>query len=468
MAVTTDYVNALGAGSGLDTKSIVSAMVTAEGAAKQASIDRNKAEVEAQISEMAKVQSGLNTLREAFAELDDKNDFNFSAMNNSNPDSVYASFDGSIAQQGTYTLRVSQLAESEIRQSVTSADPDADMNNGSAFSFDITVGSGTTHTVSFAAGEASLNKAAEAINELDIGVNAWVVETTTGDFRLLMQGPSGAANSVTVADTNKLFGFNKTSALVQTAKDAQLTMNGIVINRSSNDVDDLIPGLSLDLVEATNTNVVIAVTQDTTGAQAAITSLVEAYNAFETVMDEATAIENSEGETGALRSDSGIRGIQDSLMRLFVGDSSTPGASIQRLSDIGIELQRNGEFSVDSAKLAEALKNNMTEVTKLFSANTNNQSPYGDADRGLAGDIVVQIDDYLSRTGLINTRIDTYDNKLAKLEDDQTTLDEKLEKIEARYTRQFTTMNKIMDEMKSMQEYLEGQLDNLPFTANND
>jgi flagellar hook-associated protein 2 len=468
MAISTDYVNALGAGSGLDTKSIVDAMVTAEGAAKQASIDRNRTEVEAQISEMAKVQSGLNTLREAFAALDDKNDFNFSAMNNSNPDSVYASFDGTVAQKGTYTLRVSQLAESEIRQSVTSVDPDADMNNGASFSFDITVGSGNTHTINLAAGGVSLNNAAEAINNLDIGVNAWVVETSTGDFRLLVQGPSGAANSVTIDDTNALFGLNKVSALVQTAKDAQLTMNGIVINRPSNDVDDLIPGLSLDLVEATNTNVVIAVTQDTAGAQAAITNLVEAYNAFEAVMDEATAIENSEGETGALRSDSGIRAIQDNLKRMFMDDSSTPGASIQRLSDLGISLQRSGEFEVDAVKLSEALKNNMSEVTKLFSANTNNQSPYGDKDRGLAGDIVVQIDDYLSTRGLINTRIDTYDDKITKLDDDQSDLDDKLARVEERYTRQFTTMNKIMDEMKSMQEYLEGQLENLPFTAKND
>ena len=39
--------------------------------------------------------------------------------------------------------------------------------------------------------------------------------------------------------------------------------------------------------------------------------------------------------------------------------------------------------------------------------------------------------------------------------------------IEDRYTKQFSNMSKIMDEMKSMQEYLESQLDNLPFTSNN-
>ena len=40
--------------------------------------------------------------------------------------------------------------------------------------------------------------------------------------------------------------------------------------------------------------------------------------------------------------------------------------------------------------------------------------------------------------------------------------------IETRYTKQFSTMSKIMDEMKATQEYLEMQLENLPFTSNND
>lgn len=461
MAVTTDYVNALGAGSGLDTKSIVSAMVTAEGAAKQASIDRNKTEVEAQISEMAKVQSGLNTLRDAFAALDDKRDFNFSAMNNSNPDSVYASYDGTVAQEGTYTLKVSQLAKAEIHESKKQTSADVDINSGNALSFTIQVGDGTVHTVNLLAGEATLDNAAEEINKLDSDVTAWVVQTNENEYRLLLQGPPGKDNDINVSGDSGLIADNK----VQSAKNAKLKMNGVDIERASNNVDDLIPGLSLDLVEATNQDVVIAVTQDVTSAQSAITSLVDAYNAFDSLMKEATAIENADGETGALRGDAAIRGIQNTLKNLFMGDSSTPGANIQRLSDIGVSLQRNGEFSVDSEKLASALKNNLDEVTKLFSANTNDQSPYGDKDRGIAGDIVFQIDNYLSTSGTINTKIDTYDAKVQQLEDDQTALDEKLAKVEERYTRQFTTMNQIMDEMKSMQEYLEGQLENLPFTA---
>ena len=56
----------------------------------------------------------------------------------------------------------------------------------------------------------------------------------------------------------------------------------------------------------------------------------------------------------------------------------------------------------------------------------------------------------------------------SSLVEQQTTLDKKMEAVELRYSKQFSTMSKIMDEMKSTQEYLESSLSNLPFTAKND
>jgi flagellar capping protein FliD len=53
------------------------------------------------------------------------------------------------------------------------------------------------------------------------------------------------------------------------------------------------------------------------------------------------------------------------------------------------------------------------------------------------------------------------------LTDDQSALDTKRSALEARYTKQFTTMNQIVSEMNSLKDYLDGQLKNLPFTAQN-
>jgi len=467
MAISTDYVNALGAGSGLDTKKIVSAMVTSEKASSQSSIDRRTVDVESKISSMAKVKSALTNLNDAFTKLDDKDDFNLSALSNSDPNTVYAQFDGSVTTPGAYSLTVNQLAKGEIRQSQTYASATTDVASGAAHSFTLQTGNGVVHTVDLAAGNVSLTSVASAINTLDAGVSAWVVETSSGSFQLLVQGVSGADNGITIGDSGDLLGLNVANNKVQAAQNSEATMNGVSVSRSTNVISDLIPGVSLELSKTNATPVVVAITQDSSAAQLAITQMVDAYNEFEKTMKDLTGAINSEGQTGLLKSDSAIKGIQQTMRNFMTGVSSTPGAAYSSLTDIGIELQRSGEFKVDTQKLVTAIKSNYGEVTKMFSANTNNESPYGDKSRGIAGDLVTQISDYLSSSGIITQRNSTYTKTQTGLEDSQTALDLRMEKVEARYTSQFTTMNRIMDEMKSTQDYLESQLENLPFTSDN-
>jgi flagellar hook-associated protein 2 len=467
MAVTTDYVTALGAGSGLDTKAIVKVMVDAEKASKQSSIDRNTLDVTSKISSMGQVKSALTNLQAAFAKLDDKDDFNFSALSNSDSKTVYAQFDGTKALSGTFSVTVSQLAQSEIRQSDAQASASADLHSGVAYSFDIQTGSGTTNTVSLAAGDVSLDKMAEAINDLKAGYTAWVVETSAGSHQLLLQGPSGSANNITITDSADLFGLNAVHNKAQVAQNAEGTMNGVSVSRSSNVISDLVPGVAMEFSTVSITPVTLSVTRDATAASNAITNVVTAYNEFEAILKDETATKNELGEAGALKSDSAIRGVRDVMRRFMSGDSSTPGSSITSMSDIGIQLQRSGEYTVDATKLTQAIQTNYDQITTMFSADTNSESPYGVKNRGIAGDLVTQIRDYLSSTGIVKSREESYTNTQAQLETDQTALDKKMEGIEARYTRQFATMNRIMDEMKTMQSYLETQLENLPYTSKN-
>jgi len=468
MAVTTDYLNALGAGSGLDTKSIVSAMVTAETAGKQASIDRRTEGVIADVSALAVVKSALSNLQNAFEALDDKNDFNFSSINNSGSEYVNATLDGTLAQAGSYNIDVNSLAMAEMRESLEFTSNSDDVNSGVGVSFTVQVASGTVETVTLAAGDVSLDNAAEAINNLDIGVSAWVVQTDADSYKLLTQGPTGADNSVTITDSDSIFGLNKTSAIVQSAADASVDINGVNVVRDVNTFDDLIPGVSIDLQATSVQSFNLSVGRDITTAQTTIINLVEMVNAFNVVMDEVTAVEGSDGKPGALKSDSAIEAIEDKIRSIFASESSTPGTNVTSLSAMGVAVQRDGTYEVDTTTLATALKGNYDDVTKVFSANTNSQTLYGTADRGIAGDMIKQISDYLSSTGVITTRENTYNSLQSTLTVEQSDLDDKAAAVEERYTKQFITMNKIMDEMKSMQKYLDGQLSNLPFTANND
>ena len=89
---STDLVNALGSGAGFDTKKIVTTLVAAEKASSQGSIDRKSKDVEAEVSGTAQLKSAIQTLKTAFEVVDDKRDFNFSSLSNSNPEQLYADF----------------------------------------------------------------------------------------------------------------------------------------------------------------------------------------------------------------------------------------------------------------------------------------------------------------------------------------------------------------------------------------
>jgi flagellar hook-associated protein 2 len=462
----TDLLNSLGVGAGFDTKNLVKTLVNAEKASAQAGIDRRTKDVEANITGMGQVKSALQTLKTAFETLNDKRDFNFPVLSNSAPESVYASFDASAAAPGTYVLGVSQLAQNDVLKTTNFSSVTDDQNSSTAATITIQIGSETAQTVTLSAGSGSLTDLVTGINSLDMGVTARTVETSTGSYTVLVEGPQGSSNTLTITDT--VFGLASSANKLQSAQDSIINVNGLTVTSATNEVENVVSGLKLDLMAVTSANVTLNVSRDISVAQYAITNLVEVYNSFEGIMTDLTSSQGSTGTSGAFSADSSIRAIRNVVRNFLMSDSSTPGTSITHLSDMGISLNRNGLFSVNKVTLGTALSGSYADVTKMFSANTDDQTSYGTASRGLAGDVIDQIDNYLAYDGIVKVRQTSYTTTQGDLSDRQLKLDEKMLNVEARYTRQFSNMNKIMDEMKSMQEYLDQQLSNLPFTANND
>ena len=674
---STDYLKALGAGGGFDTKAIVTALVNAEKAPKQSAIDRSTTDVDASVSGMAQLKSSLATLKTAFQLVDDKRDFNFSTLANSAPTIISAQFDTDTALPGTYKVSVNQLAQNDVYQSaavaetlevdtytlsgavnasgsvsfisggitytqafdtdsattmsglvaainagsagetvtaaatsstvftitkdvgsdtqmtkgtisgttdgsvalsISTADTTAgigavtvDQNGTSAAAVVIQVGSGPVETITLAAGSTSLTDLVTGINALNADVSARLVETSTGTFRIVVEGPQGSDNALTITDS--VFGlqttnvrevdtytlgagvatngsavftlngttytqaFNSSDAVtltalmaqinaadpsvtaangtsgtvftitsnvgsdtqmtkgtiggtsngsapltistadttngsdgnkIQAAQNASVSVNGLSVSSASNQLDGVIPGVKFDLMATTTSAVVLSVGQDTSVAQAAITNLVDVYNTFEGVIKGLSGSATATEDEGSLKEDAAVRAIRTKVRAFLTTSSSTPGASKGSMADIGVSLQKDGLFKVNQVTLGSALTNYYADITKMFSADTDNQSTFGTASRGIAGDLVKQISSYLASDGVVKLRETSYTKTKAALTIEQKALDTKMESIEARYTKQFSTMSKIMDEMKSTQDYLESSLGNLPFTANND
>ena len=675
--MAVDYLNAMGVGAGFDTKVLVTAIVDAEKASKQATIDRKTKDVEASVSGMAQLKSSLTTLQAAFQAVDDKRDFDFSTFSNSAPTQLNAQFDSSTSEPGTYKVTVSQLAQNDVYQTnavaevlevdtytlnsavnasgsvsfayggltytqsfltdsattmnglvaainagtagatvtavatnsttftitkdagsdtqmtkgtiggtsngstgltVSTADTTAgigastvDQNGTSAATVVIQVGSAAPETVTLAAGSTSLADLVTGINALTADVSARLVETSSGTFRIVVEGPEGSDNALTITDS--VFGLQTTNTQevdtytlgaavvdggsasftfggttytqayssssantivqlaaqvnaasgitvaavsgsgvaftitsdvgsdtqmtkgtiggttngsvaltistvdtttgsdgnkIQGAQNATLSVNGLAISSATNQIDAVVPGLKLDLMEVSASAVVLSVGRDTTVAKAAITNLVDAYNTFEGVIKGLTAPGSATTDEGSLKTDATVKAIRSKMRSFLTTNSTTPGTTQDNIMDIGISLQKGGTFSVNQTTLSTALTNYYDDITKMFSANTDDQTTIGFANRGIAGDLVNQIATYLAYDGVVKLRETSYSKTTSELASDQKALDTKMTSVEARYTKQFSTMNKIMAEMKSTQDYLKTQLENLPFTKSND
>jgi len=455
----SDYLKALGAGSGLDVKNIVSTLVNADQAPKQGAIDTKKLQTDTHISGMAKLKSAMQTLQTAFSALDDNSEFNFSTLTNSDSSGIAAQLSSGVASLGQHSIAVSALAKSTIRISNEQSSQTADLS-GSEATFAFTVGSGSTKTITLAASASSLDDLVTAINAENAGVTARVVQTGSSTFRLLMESDATGSDQDITINTD-LYGIGVSGNKLQTAQNATVVYNGLTVSSSSNQMNSLIPGVNLNLLKTTSTNVVLGVSRDATKATTAIKNVVTAFNTFDQIVNELSSAKSK----GELANDSIVRQIRTKVRNLLINESSVTGATINRLSDMGISIDRRGVFQVNDTTLQSALTSNFDEIKDYFSAGTDNQSAYSTSARGVAGDMVKMIDDYLGSSGAVTNSQLSDTKTLSKIASDQEALDEKGLRIEERYTKQFSAMNKILDEMKSLQKYMESQLEHLPFTS---
>jgi len=453
-----DYINALGAGASFDTKSIVEALVQAERAGAESQIQRKVAVTESKISGIGAAVSILDILKQGAELLNDARDFNTFTVQNTSAGAVNATA-STAARAGTNSVAVTSLAK-EQRSISSGFDSDIQtLNNNNAIQIDITV-DGNTQTLTV--DSANLAAVATAINEADLGLNAEVVNTGSGSgsYRLQLVGEAGSSESFSVSsDFNEL-----TFETIQTATDAELTVNGVDFIRSSNQISDIIQGVTLNLIGTTDQTETISISRDTSLAKGNIMSFIAMFNEASSEFKNLTGSEND----GPLRGDTIFRSIVNQLRNIMVSESSSPGENINSLSSMGISIDRYGQLLYDEGKIDAALNKNYDEVIGLFSANINDQSRFSSDPAGIAGDIKNLIERVTASDGYLSTAQASLTESSAGYEQDLKDIDERMIKVEERYNRQFLAMQTIIEEMNSTKESLIASFENLPFSNKND
>ncbi len=451
-----DYVQALGAGAGFDTKKIVEALVNAERAPTEARINSKIAESEAKISGLGKAVSILNVVKDAANRLNDAKDFNTFTLSNSQ-ESAFSASSTTSARAGSNNVTVSQIAQEQ--RSVSNAfASETNAFSSNPITVSISVGSSNPTTTDITVTDASLQGTVSAINAANLGVTAEIVDTgdASDRYRIQLIGETGAENAFSLTSSDSTLSFSS----VQSATDAQLNVNGIDFTRSSNVIDDVITGVTLSLNTVTNGAANLSINQDDSQSRANIVDFVTIYNEAQRQLKE---LSNS-SIGGELAGDSIFRSLTSSLRSLVLGTSSSASGNISNLSDMGISVSRTGELDVDDTKLDNALANNFADVVTMFSANTDNQSASSTDVAGLAGDITNLIANATAADSYLESQQDTLADANSRRQEELSDLADRMERVEERYNRQFLAMQQIIDQMNSTRESMESSFENLPFS----
>lgn len=279
------------------------------------------------------------------------------------------------ATVGVFTLEVERLATANklMARSVGAAGQTLAeaWNGGTAFDGTLELGlAGGTKATIAVRGDMSADDLRAAINAVAArtGVAASIVGVSADERRLVLTATE-TGGVIELADTGGVGGLMAATTL-QAAQTARLSIDGIPLERTTNRIDDALPGVTLDLFRAEpGTPLTVKVEPSLAAAKEQLLGFVSAYNAVrEFVARQGTVDANGNlAEDAVLFGDRTLRALTQKLGDL-VG-SSVPGldaGALSTLRDVGITLEAGGRLKVDEATLDSRLLGRLDEVRRVF------------------------------------------------------------------------------------------------------
>lgn len=144
MTVSTNIISTLGAGSGIDVKSLAQNLVDAERVPRKQLIDDKIKKSEAKISGFSAVKYSISQLQSAFNNLNDASDFS-SIKVNSSQSSAFSATAATNAATGNYSVKVNAIALAQRISTQGFAERSTPLNGGNAFDLSLSVNGGRGH-----------------------------------------------------------------------------------------------------------------------------------------------------------------------------------------------------------------------------------------------------------------------------------------------------------------------------------
>jgi len=179
--------------------------------------------------------------------------------------------------------------------------------------------------------------------------------------------------------------------------DASVIVDGITVTNSNNTIDDILPGVTLNLLKMDeDTTITLNIDRDVDAIMSKIETFVEAYNEVTSYIQDQQSYDEDEKKTGGiLFGDGTLSSVKSDLTSTIIQSVWGVSSEYSIVGLVGINLDNQGQLSIDNDKLEGYLKTNFNDIKNLFSTNgTTNAGTleYVDSTRdSAAGEYTVHI-----------------------------------------------------------------------------
>jgi len=445
-----------------DLQRAFSAAVQAEKKPIQ-TIANNKAKVDARVNLTTDVLKKVDDVKSSLSGLDTVFGIRDLAVGSSDLNAVIGTADKKLAMPGTHSFEVLQLASSA--SAVSNGFPDKNETNFGTGFFSFTTAAGDTKEFFIDAENATLEGIATVLNGARLGLKASVVNDQTdpeNPYRLvLVADGTGSLNSVEYPEFHFMDGEEEFYIEHERpAQNAIVHYEGIEIQAPSNEVPDLIPGVTVNLKGITEPGkpASLTISQDIPKTTEKVKGLVDKLNGVFSFIQQQNKMDEKTDTSTTLGGEYSLRVTEQRLRStLTQGRLFEEGRAIRTMGDIGIQFTKEGTLKFDDKKFETALNANFDEVVSFLTGEEGKPGVFSALGRTLTT---------ISGPGAVLTSFKQSEtdkaNRMGKdIEKKEKNADQKAEELKMKLSRMqtaITSMQRQSQSMASSSGTLEGQL----------
>lgn len=325
----------------------------------------------------------------------------------------------------------------------------------------------------------TLSDIVRKINEAGVGVSASIINDGAGStpFRLSLTSRSSGTAGRMVVDTGDV---DLGLSTLDEGRDARVFFGssdpalGVLLQSSTNTLDRVIEGVSIDLTGVRNDPVTLSISKDTTAIESKIKEFIDAFNDVVGRIEFQSRYDRETNQRGPLIGDSTVLSLRRTLYDTVLAPGLNVPGRYQRLIDVGIEIGSGGKLTLDTERFRRAMEEDAASVEALFTARElapRDPVPVNPAipgitvrpteDTFISLGVIGKLEELAKRfvnniDGVLPGRRKSIDDQIASQRDRIALIDAGLANKRSRLEQQFLAMERAIAQLQAQQSSLAG------------